>query len=464
MNDRLLQSAFALLVPIGSAAAQWHEGELIVDTYLLGTGAAFVRVDPVSGNSQILFSGHYSTAWPGASVFDAHRSALLVSTSLPPDPYWLDRLWSVQSNGTASPIAGIANLALKALCSAGDGRVFYQHASPASDEIHWLDAANGIHTLLDASGTNPFVFPVEHMLWHAPSNSLLATTSAVWSTNTCVAGSCSIFRIPLSFDGTRIASAPVCAPIATASQEIMSMDHLPGGDVLLCLGSGTSPVYPNLLLRVDPGTLAATPYASPSVGDLNGACYCPNIGRVVVLDDGANVLRTYLPGGSGGGTVLATNLAVSPGSSGYSPRETMWKVDTNGPGCAGAAIAYGTGLAGAGGFVPTLGVAGCPAAGTPFTLSIELLVGGTIGVIGLGDGPAAIPALGGTLLIFPVVATVVVVAGGAPLVPGAGNAGLPLLVADPSLIGLAFWFQGAFLDAAAAQGWSLTNGLQLVIG
>ena len=301
------------------------------------------------------------------------------------------------------------------------------------------------------------------MLYHRPTNSLLATTSGWWSTNDCTPTASSIFRIPLSPSGGRVASPPICNSIATNSQEIMSIDELPDGSILMNLASGTLPVYPHLLLRVDPVTLNTTPFASPSVGDLNGGYYCAAIGRAVVLDDAADVLRTYGSGGSGTGQVLATTHAVSPTTTGYSPQETMWRVERNGPACTGAVNLYGAGLAGTGSIVPTLSVAGCPRIGTSFTVAANQLLGGSIGVL-IAGSPASIPAFGGTLLVFPIQATILLAASGAPGTPGVGIAGLPVQVQQPSLAGTSIWLQAAFLDAATPAGWSLTNGLQVVLG
>ncbi len=452
---------FSALLAIAPASAQWLDGELIVDTVVAGT-TALIRVDPATGNSQVLVSGHNRVGWAGAVVFDNYRNALIANVSLPPDPYYFGKLYAISSNGSATAIPGLTNLTVRGLCTAGDGRLFYQVHN--TGEIRWIDATNTVHTLQNAAGTAPFQFTVEHMLYHAPTNSLLATNSGWWSTNHCGGTvGCSIHRIPLSGDGSRVAGAPTCAQFASNDHEVMSLDYMPGGDVLLCLANGSYSSYPKLL-RVVPSTLAVTVYANSSIGDLNGGYYCAATGKVVVLDDASNVLREYGAGSSGLGSVLATNLPVSTNTSGYSPAESIWRVDRNGPGCQGTAIAYGAGLAGTGGFVPTLGVVGCPDLGASFSLSADLLVGGTIGLLVLGAGPANVPAFGGSILIFPIVTTVVVVGNGAPNIGGVGSAGIGLTITDPALLGVSFWLQGAFADAGAVEGLSLTNGLQVVIG
>lgn len=273
-----------------------------------------------------------------------------------------------------------------------------------------------------------------------------------------------MFRIPLSNDGSRVGGAVTCTSVASDNQEIMSLDFLPGGQLLLCLANG-DPSFMPLLYTVDPVTLSLGAWANTQLHDLDGAVYSTRVGAAIVLDDGANVLRRFGPGTALSlGTVIPTSLPVSAITSGYSPAENLWEVDRNGPGCQGLGAPYGVGLAGLGGYVPTLGAIGCPDRSTPWSLSINAARAGTVGLLGIGDGPANVPALGGSLLIFPINATWVFATSGAPGLPGIGTYNLPVLLTDPALVGLSFWFQAALIDAAAVAGFSLTNGLQVVIG
>lgn len=458
----LFPRLLCLFFPVASAVAQWTDGDLIVRVVAASGGCDYLRVDPVTGNTTTLLTGGYPNGFSGSAVYDSFRDVMFVNVSLPPDPYWLGRVWAVQANGTATAVAGFGTGTFRALCSVGDGRVFYQVHQ--TGEIRWLDANNQSQTLLDASGTSPFQFEVEHMIYHAPSNSLIATTSGWWSTNDCTPTACSIFRIPLSANGTRVSGVVTCASIASNNQEVMSLDFLPGGQILLCLASG-APGFAYLLRTVDPVSLAIGNWAWPALGDVDGAVYSPRAGGAILLDDAYNSLRLFTPGtAASSGTVIPTTLPVSSATSGYSPAESLWEIDRNGPSCQGLGAPYGTGLAGLGGYVPTLGAVGCPDRSTPWSLSINAAVGGTVGLLGIGDGPANVPALGGSLLIFPVTTTIVITTSGAFGTPGVGSHNAPLLLTDPALVGLSFWFQAALVDAAAVQGFSLTNGLQVVIG
>lgn len=461
MQSMILRS-LCLLLPAAAAVAQYADGELIVRVGTAGGGScSYIRVDPVTGNATTLLASAYPNGYSGSAVYDSFRDVMLINTSLPPDPYWLGRLYAVQADGSATAIAATGPGTVRGLCSVGDGRVFYQvHPTP---EIRWLDANNQVHTLLDAAGSAPFQFEIEHLIYHAPSNALIATTSGWWSSNDCSTG-CSVFRIPLSNDGSRVGGAVACTSVASDNQEIMSLDFMPGGQLLMCLANGT-PGFMPLLLTVDPMTLALGTYANTQLHDLDGAVYSTLAGGAIVLDDGANVLRRFTPGTQPSlGSVIPTTLPVSAITSGYSPAENLWEVDRNGPACQGLGAPYGTGLAGLGGYVPTLGAVGCPDRSTPWSLSVNATVGGTFGLLAIGDGPANLPLLGGALLIFPVTGTFVFATSGVPGMPGVGGYNLPLLLTDPALVGISFWFQAALLDAAGVQGFSLSNGLQVVIG
>ena len=89
-----------------------------------------------------------------------------------------------------------------------------------------------------------------------------------------------------------------------------------------------------------------------------------------------------------------------------------------------------------------------------------------MGALFLGAmGPAAIPILGGTLLVQPPVLTVALTLGGAAGQPGAGSGSVPLsLPNNQALIGLRLNFQAMFVDPGAGSGVSMTNGLEAWIG
>lgn len=139
----------------------------------------------------------------------------------------------------------------------------------------------------------------------------------------------------------------------------------------------------------------------------------------------------------------------------------------DGAGCVagGAWIGYGAGLAGTGGHVPALSGSSCPLPGAAFTLHVDGVVGGASGALFVGLASLAAPFKGGTFHVGALVLQVTVPVGGAPGVAGVGTLDLPAaLPADPALSGASLFLQGAWVDAGAVQGVSLTQGLELEIG
>ncbi len=129
---------------------------------------------------------------------------------------------------------------------------------------------------------------------------------------------------------------------------------------------------------------------------------------------------------------------------------------------AGLRLQYGTGLAGTGGMIPILGGVGPFRSGTVCETRITGGLGGSLAVFAIGDQPASVPLLGGTLLT-----TVQVLFGfplaGTPGAAGEGTATIPWM-AGPAIAGLTLYQQVGVLDPAAPQGITLSNGLRYTIG
>ena len=462
-----LSAALLLVVAPAAQSGPWTDGELLVRSVGPAPGSqvqTIYRVSPETGHGEALIDSFYWAGSAGSLVFDSYRNGLLCNMGLPPDSIFLYKLWLVAADGSATVIPGFTGEFLRAITPIGDGRVYYQrNLSNPNWEIEYLDANDVIHTLMDSSGLAPLSFAVEHMLFHAPTNSLLATTSGGWSSNDCVPNESSVFRIPLSSDGSQVAGPIVCASVVTGhNNEVMSLDYLPGGDVLLTMAGGQ--YFDDTLRRVNPLTLTNTLWASPDPADINGAVWSSRIGRAVLLDDKSNDLRLYSPGESGYGTILATDFPVSPNTTGFSPVETLGEVDLNGPGCIGTSLGIGPGLVGSGNFVPSLSTSGCPDVGSGFTINFESVLGGASGWMALGFASGATPLLGGTLYVDPVVSLIPITAGGTPATAGAGSLSIPVTFTAPALAGLTFYLQGLFLDPSAVQFLSMTNGLLISIG
>ncbi len=129
--------------------------------------------------------------------------------------------------------------------------------------------------------------------------------------------------------------------------------------------------------------------------------------------------------------------------------------------CPGEITSYGSGCAGAGGFVPRLVVEGCPTGGGLLRVYVEGGLGGSVATLFVGLTTAQTP-IGPNcdLLVAPAVLNVPLPLGGAA--PGEGSieffANLPPAT-PPSMLTL----QAFVLDAAAASGLAATQGVKMVI-
>jgi len=130
-------------------------------------------------------------------------------------------------------------------------------------------------------------------------------------------------------------------------------------------------------------------------------------------------------------------------------------------------VAYGTGLAGLGGFVPLLGSSGgAPRFGNPdWALQISQGRGGALAFLLIGFAPGAFPFKQGTLLVdtFTVPGLMLSLPLSGPAgVAGAGAFTLPAPVpTDPFLAGFTWYSQAVVQDAAAAKGFALSNGMSV---
>lgn len=131
------------------------------------------------------------------------------------------------------------------------------------------------------------------------------------------------------------------------------------------------------------------------------------------------------------------------------------------------ALAYGDATAGTGGVAPQLAATGSITLGSSISVDVSHGLGGALGALWVGVGPSSktsVPFAGGTLLVQPTVAVPLLLSG-AVGVPGAGSSSLPLSIPSlPSLVGANLNFQAVFVDAGAAFGLSMTNGLEMWIG
>ncbi len=174
---------------------------------------------------------------------------------------------------------------------------------------------------------------------------------------------------------------------------------------------------------------------------------------------GANDFETLSFPGQFVGIVSATLDGLGPsGATGFAWAFDDFDVSD------GCAVVYGAGCAGSGGFEPELRATACDLATGPVTIEIAKGLGGSTAVFFIGLSTAQVPigSSGCSILVAPLlVVPFAFPLGGSG--PGAGvlviNATLPIV----DLTGSSFTMQAAVGDAAAASGFTTTNGLEFKI-
>ncbi|MBI5851406.1 MAG: hypothetical protein HZB39_10340 [Planctomycetes bacterium] len=117
-------------------------------------------------------------------------------------------------------------------------------------------------------------------------------------------------------------------------------------------------------------------------------------------------------------------------------------------------VLYGDGLAGTTG-VPTLATTARPKINSTVTLRMGNSVGAATGcVLVIGVATSAVPILGGTLLVAPMITE------GVALPSPSGTIGIPY-PNSPALVGQPVYYQTVQIDAGAAQGLSFSRGLEV---
>jgi len=124
---------------------------------------------------------------------------------------------------------------------------------------------------------------------------------------------------------------------------------------------------------------------------------------------------------------------------------------------------YGAGLAGTGGSVPTLTGSGGTADSEAFSIDLANGLGGASSILFVGLDQASLPAFGGTFHVDNAVLTLNRKLSGLAGVAGAGGFSLGGSFSDPTLVGQSVFLQAVVIDAGAAQGLALSEGLHLFV-
>jgi hypothetical protein len=472
----LLFSVFAA-APLAAQAGGFTSGDLyLYDPDVTGTtllDGALVHIDPLSGQSDIALDTFLTPSLQGALAFDPYRQRLVLfgSAGNPLDPA---QLWCVDAAGNLDATGATSDL-YGALAPTGDGRIYMRNYGSHSDTdpFQWLDAANQFSTLMDETGTAPFLLEgdaaldVHGMIYDAGTNALFVASD---SGGACAGGQtnkANIHKLPLSADGTRVEGPVSCAQIevSTSGETPAGWSRGPAGQLLLLIDTNSNAKEARLQL-VDPVTLTSTAFASPGsyigAAALNAGSWSTALGKAVVLDTLNDQLHAFGPGETGTGSVLPD---TGPLSSADISGEADSLIEIAPNACPGGWLPFGQGLAGTGGLVPRLIGTGCAKIGGSPGLQIDHAVGAASGLLFIGLSQASLSLKGGNFLVGSVVLTVPLALGGAAGVPGDGSVTLTApLPSDPLLQGSVIVLQVGLQDAGAAHGVTLTQGLRMEIG
>jgi hypothetical protein len=283
-----------------------------------------VRVDPATGSTQPFATVQSVTGnAPGNAAYDPFRDRILVNCT---------PIGSAFAGLNAFDAAGVPTqlspTLLQRLAPRGDGLVYgYQQATAPSfvPRIRYFDAANVVHTLLDVGGatewgidgSNPvFGDPIRALVYEPGQNALFVALYGDNTTPSCT-GTANYFvtvrKLPLTANGTALRAAGSCTTynvtsLANTWELPLQFSHGPAGSLVLAVKPNDTGALPRLL-RIDPATLAITPFATvgPYVGDAGFDCgvYSPLHGRALVWDGSNNQFRSFGLGESGSGTPLA---------------------------------------------------------------------------------------------------------------------------------------------------------------
>ena len=432
------------------------------------SNSGLVRMDLAAGTAEVLLGATQVISSPGAACFDLHRQRVLFIAKLGPvaQP---THLWAVNAAGELDDL-GVPGLGFHCMAPTGDGRVYLRHPGSQSP-FKYLDAANQLQTLMNDTGTGPFLLDGNPFLdvgamIHEPATNALFVASASHVCSGGSTGRINVRKLPLSADGQRVIGPVSCAQfdVGPGGDAPVSWSRGPAGQLMLIVTIGLSGVAPKILC-LDPATLTFSVFASSGgyFGDpsIPAGTYAPAIEKAVILDGGGNHLRAYAAGDTGVGTNISfTGAAISGLGGGLC---TMFAVESS-P-CTGGWMPWGTGLAGTGGKVPALTGVGFPMVDGIFGMNIANGVGGGIAQLFVGLSPAAVPFKGGTFLVGNAVLQATIALGGTAGVAGAGSLFLPAaLPDDPLLEGVRLYLQVGIADAGAVKGAALTNGLRMEIG
>jgi len=354
---RRLALGLALALTLASTSARAQGGGFFAgDVYVAsdavhvlgGTGASLQRIVPLSGAVTPLVGG-FGQSGANCLAFDPYRQRLIWRAAV--GSIFSTHVWLVDAAGTLTDTGLPTNTGWFA--PTGDGRIYM---SGGSNAFQWLDAANVTHTLLDATGLQPYKvdgvngYDLRGMVYSSASNSLILT-----SPNTCgsaAPGDAIFRRVPLSADGTQVigpadcASYDVMGPTTTLGIGPKGLALLPDGRVLLTTdNNGGLPNTVNLprLLVLDPVAFTLAPFAFtgnyPTAHVVDAGVFTQSLGKALILDSFADDLRAWAEGEVGPGTEIPPVGGIVSSSGGSAEAVELAAIPASS--CSGAWLPFG---------------------------------------------------------------------------------------------------------------------------
>lgn len=285
--------------------------------------AGIARVNPTDGVATPFVQFTSNGVAHASAAYDPFRDRIVCLCTLAPSAN--PKVYAIDADANAT---ALSSTYLHRLTPRGDGKIYcYKPAAPnpTIQQIFFLDANDQEQVLMDVGGSTPWLLnggtpvfgdPIRAMIYEPSENALFLAIAGNNQYPTCSGApglEVSIRKLPLTADGTALRAPAICSQYdVTSAANVVELptgfSYGPQGRVLLGVYASTSGAMPRVL-QIDPVTAQASPFVTigPYTGDTGFSCaaYVPTSGRVLVFDSGNDQFRSYLPGESGGGQILA---------------------------------------------------------------------------------------------------------------------------------------------------------------
>ncbi len=328
---RLLPFVAAIAVAASPAQSQFDYGAVyLMSVYHAPAGGSpypgIARVDPTTG-AVTPFVQFSTSAYQASAVYDPYRDRIVafcgVGSMVNP------AVMAFDASGNATQIA---NTNLVRLAARGDGKIYGYKAGaqlPTVQQIFYVDANGQEQTLLDVGGAAPWLWnggvqvfsgdPIRAMIYEPRENALFIAFHGDNTVPDCdgiPSFDVSIRKVPLTADGTALRAPATCSSYDVAGNATLpTVDERPYGFCYGPNGTLVLTVYANWsgamarFVQVEPVFGQITPFVTvgPYYGDIAIAAgvYSPLTDRALLLDGFNDVWRSFVPGTSGSGQVLA---------------------------------------------------------------------------------------------------------------------------------------------------------------